>query len=122
MFSAGRNHLSLSASQEDMARHTLTEVVAYVRYCNEYDDYTMTPRESRTLATLEFTASHPATPQALRVALKTAQGLMKNNDLWLGHNDPERRVILASLSELGYFIADRSIDSDPVPLELQAAF
>ena len=117
--------LLLTPQSQALARHLLAEVVEYVRYCRESDDDSLMPREQRTLDNLRTLAAttptlseptqNPAYAKALHAGLRTARTLIKGHDLWLGHNDPERRAILATFGELGFYIKDRSLENDPDP-------
>jgi hypothetical protein len=104
-----------------LARHLLLEVVEYVHFVHDYDDDPLgqdTIRVLDKLTTLSDRNHHNADAdylKALHTGLRAAVKLMKGHDLWLGHNDPDRRGILATFAELGFVIKDRSLDNDPVP-------
>jgi hypothetical protein len=118
-----RSHLATPHGSA-LARHTLAEVVEYVRFCHDYDDNPLGVREERTLNDLEALASpaHRTSVsisdatyiKALHRGLRTAHSLMKSNNLWLAHNDTDRRVIISALGELGFHLDDHSIDTDPI--------
>jgi hypothetical protein len=106
-----------------LARHLLNEVGEYVRYCAEYDDDPLDPSRLRALAKFQslaergtnpLAASDPAYLKDLHAGLRTAIKLMQSHDLWLGHSDPERRVIMSTFGELGFEVADRSLENDPI--------
>ena len=120
-----RRHAALSTREtQALARHTLSEVVAYVRFCRDHDDDPLSPRDERLLGYLQSLSIAPspsipvADPKPLLASLRAARSLMKDHDLWLGHNDPKRRAILSTLNKLGFHLPDHSVENDPIESDI----